>query len=275
MGSFEIWLDIAESDLKASRILYENKQYRTSYFFFQQASEKANKAYALISNQLTDSQFEDIGHKQFKIHRNLIEVQKRKVAFLLSNNIPELPFNKKRSKIDLNKQKEMLNEGVSYIDSLNNLDLVNISSVELNKLINEIKKNIPKEIVLPVNIGTHFEHSFQVLNEWLNQIDNDKVAEYQKNISELSNNKDLKEFLIKLFPIVLKKMGDISFVLIVLLSCAYITNQHVSKTRYPEQNHDPMSLYNKSLPAVKKQLDFMNFLEMAINKLRALNNCEH
>lgn len=85
--SSEIWLDIAESDLYASKILYEKKQYRVSYFLFQQASEKANKAYALISNQFTETQFENIQHKQFKIHRNLIEVQKKKIDSLLSLNI--------------------------------------------------------------------------------------------------------------------------------------------------------------------------------------------
>ena len=40
-------IKLALSDLKAARILYSEKQFRASYFLFQQASEKATKAFAL------------------------------------------------------------------------------------------------------------------------------------------------------------------------------------------------------------------------------------
>ena len=45
------WIDLALSDLKSSRILHENKQFRTSYFHLQQASEKANSDAAYAANK--------------------------------------------------------------------------------------------------------------------------------------------------------------------------------------------------------------------------------
>lgn len=41
-------LNIAKSDLEASRVLYENQLYPQAIFYFQQNVEKANKSLALV-----------------------------------------------------------------------------------------------------------------------------------------------------------------------------------------------------------------------------------
>ena len=54
-----IWIDLSLSDLKSSKLLYDNSQFRTSYFFFQQATEKANKALALLGGLLSETELKN------------------------------------------------------------------------------------------------------------------------------------------------------------------------------------------------------------------------
>lgn len=46
--------NIAELDLKAAKVLNEKELYPQSIFYFQQSVEKANKAFALITNQVEE-----------------------------------------------------------------------------------------------------------------------------------------------------------------------------------------------------------------------------
>ncbi|MDO1499447.1 HEPN domain-containing protein [Winogradskyella maritima] len=50
------WLNIALNDLESAILLHRNGKYRNSYFLFQQASEKANKAAALFSGDFTEKE---------------------------------------------------------------------------------------------------------------------------------------------------------------------------------------------------------------------------
>ncbi|WP_293299872.1 HEPN domain-containing protein [Pedobacter sp. UBA4863] len=58
-----LW-DLAMSDLKSAEILFEKKQYRTSIFLFQQASEKACKSF-ILSQGGNDEEFlrKKFGHR--------------------------------------------------------------------------------------------------------------------------------------------------------------------------------------------------------------------
>lgn len=186
-----------------------------------------------------------------------------------------MPSLKKDHPIDLLKQKNLLIEGCSFIDSLSNQELINIPIHELNNLLKEIKKNIPKQVVIPSNANLVIEQSFEVLNEWLNQFNIEKISEMQNTLFELSNNNEFKVFLNDMLPKILNRICDLNFCVLVLFSCACITNQHVSTTRYPNQNINPLNLYTKSLEVIQKQPKFMNFLEIAIKKLRQSNNLKY
>ncbi len=118
-----IWIDLSLSDLKSSKLLYENGHFRTSYFFFQQATEKANKALALLGGLLSENELkENIKHDQLKIYRKTLVKQENQIKSFLKlypdheNNeiIPE-------SKIQ-NFQQSLLHS-VSLIDSFRNYDL--------------------------------------------------------------------------------------------------------------------------------------------------------
>lgn len=84
MNSIEVFLNLTKDDLKSSKLLYKENQYRTSYFFFQQAVEKANKAYGLHSGLIGENDLQKISHDQFKIHKkDLINQEEEYKKFLL------------------------------------------------------------------------------------------------------------------------------------------------------------------------------------------------
>ncbi len=76
------WIDIAKSDVKSSQILLENQCYSQSYFYFQQASEKANKANWMFNGLLKESELKNVGHDQFKPLRKNLITQKENIDYI-------------------------------------------------------------------------------------------------------------------------------------------------------------------------------------------------
>lgn len=89
------WIGIALEDIEASTLLYKNGLYSQSYFYFQQASEKANKALWLLDGQIKKEDVKSISHNQLKTPRKTIVKQIKNVDnFTLIENIyPELSTN--------------------------------------------------------------------------------------------------------------------------------------------------------------------------------------
>jgi len=84
------WLAISKEDLQAAKILYLANQYRNSYYFFQQAVEKANKALALFVGFTEEELRKEIGHNQLKIFRKQITNQEtgvRELVDILASNV--------------------------------------------------------------------------------------------------------------------------------------------------------------------------------------------
>ena len=66
------------------------KFFRQSYFLFQQATEKANKAHALKFGLAKEEDLKDMGHNQFKMDRKYVANKIEELDSLLkqSNNLP-------------------------------------------------------------------------------------------------------------------------------------------------------------------------------------------
>ena len=255
-----IWIKLALSDLKASNILHEQKQYRTSYFLFQQAAEKANKAYALTFGIVEEEGLKSIGHNQFKIFRKVILDQINKLKDqtkgfnedpLISGTVNDitklaLPKSRKNSKISplsAEAKVQSLNEALSNIDKIRNHDFVNMTLSDVNGLY----KIYSNSQLLNNDLFLHLKIE---LKKRLKQRD------YYLGISLFSY------------------MRDFYFILIAFVVCSMVTIQHSTLTRYPEKGRNPLQIYTLKLPLIKKQLLFMNLLEEALNKLNEFNN-EH
>ncbi|HJH28225.1 MAG TPA: HEPN domain-containing protein [Methanosarcinaceae archaeon] len=78
MNLAEEYLKIAKKDLKATKILYENKLYAQAIFYFAQSVEKANKGFALTSNKYSEKDMLSVNHDVTRIYKdNIIELKRR------------------------------------------------------------------------------------------------------------------------------------------------------------------------------------------------------
>jgi len=85
MNLAEEFLKIAEKDLKATKILYENKLYAQALFYFEQSVEKANKVLALTSNKYSEKDMINFNHDVTRIYKDIIIEQKRRYENLSRN----------------------------------------------------------------------------------------------------------------------------------------------------------------------------------------------
>lgn len=229
-AEIKMWINLSLSDLKSSKLLHEQQQYRTSYFLFQQASEKANKAFALKFGLIKVEKLRGIGHDQLKIDRSYLTKQLEDIKINLKEK-------KENSSKLLDKYKKISNHLTSIL-KLNNEDLVNISTIDLNFLYNEL--NI---------LTTPFIKKYPEFKEL-----------YKRGSGGTLEG-------LTFIKHVIKWTQDLHFIKLTFQACAILTLQHVTLTRYPQNAQNPIKIYTKKLPLVRKQLLFMNLLEKAIHKL--------
>ena len=78
-------LRLATGDLESARVLYDQQQFRNSYFCFQQATEKANKALGLEQGIIQEKDLQAIGHKQLEIYKKITNEQFKKLKTLVNS----------------------------------------------------------------------------------------------------------------------------------------------------------------------------------------------
>src|SRR5438105_4959000 len=84
-------LKVAKTDAKASRILYENHLHPQSYFYFQQATEKATKAFFLLCDMTDPKRSFNTRHNLFKLH-SITLAEAGKDHKLASDLLRAMPF---------------------------------------------------------------------------------------------------------------------------------------------------------------------------------------
>ncbi|MCG8860082.1 HEPN domain-containing protein [Tenacibaculum finnmarkense] len=269
----KIWIDIAKSDLSSSKILYKNEKYRNSYFLFQQASEKANKAYALLNKTLSEKELSKVQHDQTKIYRkSVIEQQKSIVETVeLIDNFKIPSFPKTYDEIIAN-YNTSLKKSISYIDSLRNCDLVNISYKELDENLNLLKELRNFKIILPENFKDLMKSKITELINWISQFNTENAKQTETEFRNLlNNNKESEEFFNIMTDKILPLMYEVTYVSYTLFTCAILTIQHSSLTRYPSDGIDPENIYVKELPIINKQMEFIFLLEECLTKIEKWN----
>jgi HEPN domain-containing protein len=270
----KIWIDLARSDLKSSRLLYDNRHHRTSYFFFQQASEKANKAFAHFTGLLSEKQFKDLKHDQLKIYRKTIAKQEEEIKTLVHalKPYPKVANLQILQQTNFTGYQKTLSESLGYIDSLRRYDLVNIPTQDLNFILGQIKTVKNTKLKIPRDFEPVLKTQMIRVADWIGQFETQNAieakAEFLKFMDAPNNSKMFYELIVKkILPMVI----DIAFVNLALYFCAIITEQHSSLTRYPYNNVNPDIVYKKGRPLVKKQKEFMDLLGEALLKLTKIN----
>jgi HEPN domain-containing protein len=269
---WKAWLELALDDLKSAKVLHLNTHYRTSYFLFQQAVEKAYKAFALINNMGDEESFKNVGHDQFKILRKKIVSQQNENMLLSqamqqSNDLDVLSLGKI---MQLEKQDEAFREMLSAIDRLKHEDLVNIPARDLNKLLKEAVDFQGTKFRLLNNLEKIMHSATERDNAFLSQMKGPKMQQAMHELRESLGDKRRSKKIISILRMMIDIATDVSFALYVLHVCSLITIQHSSKTRYPDVGINPHKVYNSKMPLIRKQLEFMEHLEKAIIILERL-----
>lgn len=233
--SAKLWIDLAKSDLKSAKLLYKNRHYRTSYFFFQQASEKANKAFALLYEFGSEETFKEAGHNQFKFLRKYLSEKQKEIEELIqvTEPLPQIKGNKISKLLQFKKHSESLSEGVRLIDGLKSRDLVNLSSIELNSFLIELKKSKFLKIKLPKNYDIEAEKLMKQLLDWISQFNTKKAIAAKNQFEEFTKDKEKLKKIYELVAPILNNISNLVFSGYVLNICALVTVQHSSLTRYP------------------------------------------
>jgi HEPN domain-containing protein len=268
------WIKIALSDLGSSRTLCEARHYRTSYFLFQQASEKANKAFALYANFATEEELSKIGHDQFKLYRRELVKKESELKTLVeaAEALPSTARDHEIMGLETMKsvQTSQLNM-IRLIDGLRQKDLVNFSAVELNQLSKLLISLRSPNIRLSRNPPPEMKEIILRIADWAGNFQTPEAMNAKKKFEEWANDPvKLKEIYAVMIKTV-KITADFSFIFFSLCCSAVLTIQHSSLTRYPAEGKDPLKIYTAKLPVIKKQFLFMDLLQEALKKLQKLN----
>ena len=264
-------LRLSLGDLESAMVLYEQQQFRNSYFCFQQSAEKANKAFGLFTGVITEDELLKIGHKPSKIYKKGLAGQQNKLDEFESalDRLPHLKNHQFVRNMDLDKFKKYLKSGLVQIDSLQGLDLVNIPTPDLNSYLRDLRQLETVKITIPKKDSLNFKSEMLVLADWIGTMGTTEALAGKGEFETMLNDESkFSEFTSILENHILPAYFDILFIQITFGTCAIITLQHSTLTRYPDEKGDPDDIYVKTLPLVKKQPQFMTFLEKALVKFK-------
>jgi HEPN domain-containing protein len=273
-GLLEELLAIAVSDLRSARVLYDAGQYRTSYYLFQQSAEKSNKAFGLFQGIISADELLKVQHKQTAIHRKALVGQKGNVDTFTGvlEQLPHLVNHKFVRQIDIDRFETHITDGLSYIDSLYNADLVNLTNNELNdylRLLRQLECGIAKSLKKRGRIPRRDVESYKdymlSLADFVGALGTAESAEAKKELEEyIRDEEKVSASLLSLVDEGLPLVAKLAFLSCTFLTCAIVTVQHSSRSRYPDSDGNrPTDIYKKSLPIVRKQPQFMDYLERA------------
>ncbi|MCK4798001.1 MAG: HEPN domain-containing protein [Spirochaetes bacterium] len=273
-------IKIANKDLKASKLLYEKGFYSQSIFFFQQSVEKAHKGIALMINQINEDELLKIGHQGINIFKKQTVSHKNKCE-LLNNNLHHFPEIKTSNVFkDFNIQKQI--DDVDFFSSFlkdikkNKNELINMSAWDLNIILKCIeyfnseydmsKKNLSKFHVTEdiwAEIKTNIMEYLNIFQKYKSV----NEEEIMKNI-EIMGPKEYE----KMIKMVLGFVNKLSPIIIGFMYLDIVTSPHATHSRYPQNDLNPIKLYNKKMPLIKKLPLFFKIQEKILIELKSVNN---
>lgn len=273
--------NIAELDLKAAKVLNEKELYPQSIFYFQQSVEKANKAFALITNQVEEKDLlKEIGHETIIIYQKSIKHQIKRYEQLKENlkRIPELKKTKFLENFDVNRNLRQLDLNLSEIYTIkkDKKELIYISQFEIRRILKEIE-SANKELEKAKKKISDFKITDRVWNKMKTEMLElyNSLSKYNPlQIEEAKNNlqnKDMKLLVERYIKSLIEPMNIIPLS-ISLYYMAIVTLPHSSLTRYPQNDLTPLEIYTKKLPVVKMLPKLIEVQANVLSELKILNN---
>lgn len=257
-------IEIALKDLKASSLLYEKKLHAQSFFYFQQASEKANKAFGLSNGIITEDELKkNIQHNQLKIHKRAIvseqeELNKFTHYLKTHSDIANHEFVKTKQ---IEAYSKALEEGVRFHDSANNnQSLLNYSKADLLFFLDYISELYYCKIKPTKEFSEAILKELNVYNDFASKF----FSENEKRDLEEALKSENEQAILNLSYKVAENLMKYLFSVYTFYFCALITIKHNNITRYPDGTTNPLNFYNKKNLSVKYQPYFIFYLRKAI-----------
>ena len=270
MDDFLNLLEISRSDINSSRILYNNSLHSQSYFYFQQASEKANKALWLLLGVYHKHELQRIGHNQFKPLRKSAFEMKTQIELLesIDDNLTFLSEHPVFKEIDLKDYRKEVESSVKFFDELHQYDLVNIDETELDEILDSLREMENIDFKLPLDFDKNFKALLLDQASWFEKF-NSEGENQSKSIREILKDENEYQKFKKSCIDYCKIALELLYCQMCLMYCSFLTIRHSSATRYPnfKEETNPLDIYTDDLPIVKMQKAFLEHLEKAISKL--------
>ena len=267
-------LDIAKKDLEAAKILYNTGLYPQAVFFFQQSVEKTNKSLGLMLKLVKEDELKNyIRHKPIKIYgrifrKKLREIEQANKFFRKYPHLRKLIM----SEINLENYEKKFRESIKFIDEISRKqeEIVNISSKELEKILELIKKfekGFEQEIKPIKNkdlldAKKHISKSLKILSKYAP----DYIEKERQNLEKLD-----EKLMRKINKIFLRSLYELMPAYLSLFYLSIITLHHSEYTRYPQNNKSPRKLYNKKSAIVKYLPTLIEIQEKALMKIKKSN----
>lgn len=252
-------LDISQTDLESSEILFNHKKYPNAVWDLLQSVEKSTKAEVLMNSLIKFDELKSkIGHNPLPMYEADITDNMKKAEGLKEaiNKIPELGKIPAIEKLNLddyiakgNFAKQTLNsiskKEKIFSDDINELDG---AIEEMNKLINEVK-NIDMKAITDEGVKMYQKAYVDNVKAWieLSEKQGIPISEEEKN-----QNLNITEETIKSIADNLRKnmvLYGITHALNSVLSILIMP--HFDFVRYPDKKK-PLEYYNENNPLIIK-----------------------
>lgn len=265
-------LKTAKTDIRASKVLYKSRLYAQSYFYFQQATEKATKSFALFLEMSTAKESLNIRHDVFKLHRKNIRDAKKQNQ-LAVDLAKALPFLESSGLIETKKAQNQIKsteQSMVFFENMRDYDLINMPARDISLFLKRIESVELKRAKIPEDLISRIDNLFMPFIEKL-ELHESKAAQYMaKELRAALQSEEFGQIIREHFADVIRTSIHFLYAYTVLYFSGYLTIQHSSKTRYPDTDNpsmNPSVIYKKKLPIIKYQPLFLAHLEKAIKAM--------
>ena len=269
-----IFLEMAKNELEAAKYLFSKKLYSQSVFHLQQAIEKAVKCFGIWSKIITDSEAKDvIGHEAWKLYLKIFDEVKNKIARLeeVLNKFPSLKEVSLIKKLDIPGFKSKM-QGYEHAFKFSDEEMFNLSfsKEKLQAITNEINKlnESLKEAVLPETIKE--EELSDLRKEFHDFLD--AISEFNPNINEKVKekiNEILTPLIISIFKMIKDTILRVISSSVSLFYLSIIFSPHAVKSRYPQNDFNPLEAYTDEMPLIQIFDSFIKVSEEVLEDLQS------
>ena len=276
-----ILLELAKRDLKAAECLSSQKLYSYSVFHLQQAVEKAVKSFGIWNKIITEIEAKNtIGHEAWKLYLNIVDQTKNRMIKLkeVLNKFPKLNETGLIKELNLSEWEDKIQ---NYKQAFNFLsrDALNLSfsNEKLQTIMNEIcklKKELKEIFLSEITLNEEELNDFRKkLHEFFDAM---SESEIDSTITDEVKNQLINvvtpQLIASIFKVMKEFFSKLIFCSLSLFYLSLIFSSHAVKSRYPQDDFNPLEAYNDKMPLIQ-MLDF--FIRITEETLEDLDYILH